>query len=218
MTFLEKALEFEYANNSTEVSVYEIMKNSCPSEYGLSEDTKCEERGESTEHDCVKCWNREMPNTEPKADGIPVIPQREVDAYNKGHADGVAQGMNDAWELAKRILGIIDKENHELIPAKELIKIYGSNDLLDIFAFIPQEALAKLKAYEDSKIEVGDVVAWTDFADDTFNGVVLDFKDNTDNEVVVFTENSCVDVWKIAECKKTGKHIDISSILEQIGE
>lgn len=150
----------------------------------------------------------EIPNTEPK---VEVIPQAEVEASQKGYRNGYNQGLNDAWELLGKLYDF---------TCDEILNIFDlKNGFYDVIRnYTAQEALAKLKAYEDSKIKVGDVVAWTDFADDTFNGVVLDFKDNTDNEVVVFNENGGVDVWKIAECKKTGKHIEIQQILEQIGE
>ena len=146
-----------------------------------------------------------MPNTEPQVAITKDVLELE---YNKG--------LNDAWELVKKIVLKAEKGG---LNYNDFKNIFGVGDYVSVLEeFTPQEALAKLKAYEEAQIEVGDVVAWTDFADDTFNGVVLDFKDNTDNEVVVFNENGCVDVWKIADCKKTGKHIDIQSILEQIRE
>lgn len=131
------------------------------------------------------------------------------EAYNQGLNDG----RNEVWELSKRIIGILDKENHELIPAKELIKIYGSNDLLDIFAFIPQEALAKLKAYEDSRFEVGDVVK-------VERGVKFVVTHISKGGEYLFGICATGDTYSSIHkryCKKTGKHIDIQSILEQIG-
>ena len=129
------------------------------------------------------------------------------------------KGLNDAWELVKRIIGIVDKENHELIPARELTKIYGSNDLLDIFAFTPQEALAKLKAYEEEQeIKVGDVV---EFCESGEKYLIISEEDDRDYNFGVINLQSmkidriCTTTFAF---KKTGKHLDISSILEQIGE
>ena len=191
MTFLEKLKEDNPNLLSAELEAE--IRRTCPHshKYENSQDSQCY-------GNCTDCWNREMPNTEPKADKSFTVQS----AYRKG--------KKDAWELANKIYTMSDKEFDD---------VFGYVHKEDIFCYLNyDEALAKLKAYEEAQIKVGDVVAWTDFADDTFNGVVLDFKDNTDNEVVVFNENGCVDVWKIADCKKTGKHIDISSILEQIGE
>ena len=188
MTFLEKAKnDLKYEEFSGDG-----LPCKCPCKYGYEKEYSC------SGVECEDCWNREMPNTEPKADKSFTVQS----AYRKG--------KKDAWELANKIYTMSDKEFDD---------VFGYVHKEDIFCYLNyDEALAKLKAYEEAQIKVGDVVAWTDFADDTFNGVVLDFKDNTDNEVVVFNENGCVDVWKIADCKKTGKHIDIQSILEQIGE
>lgn len=195
VTFLEKALELEYENNSTEVSVYEIMKNYCPSEYGFSEDTKCGKEGETTEGDCVKCWNRESSGVEPSCDDVKA-------AYD--------QGMLDAWELAKKCVHLEGcGEDNEL-----MYKIFNTVFIKQLFDDnTPQEALAKLKAYEEaqSKVVVGDVVK--DNYNDT--AVVLD---ETESYYSVFTRGGCVQEWSKDICKKTGKHLDISSILEQIGE
>lgn len=199
MTYKEK-LEQEHPEMLSKN--YDGGCKDCPHDYGYCENPPIEFCRRTT---CEECWNREMPNTESKDEA-------DCDDVKAAYE----QGLSDAWEMARKIIGILDKDNHSF-DASKLRAIYGTSDILEIFKLTYQEALAELKAYEDSRIEVGDVVVWTDFADDTFNGVVLDFKDNTDDEVVVFTENSCVDVWKIAECKKTGKHIDIQSLLEQIG-
>jgi len=197
MTFLEKA-KSEREEKRIKFSE-DGLPSGCPYKYGYEEDHSC------GDVECVECWNREIPGTEPLTEKEKMIDAMSENAYNKG--------LNDAWELVKRIIGIVDKENHELIPARELTKIYGSNDLLDIFAFTPQEALAKLKAYEEAqnKAVVGDVIK--DNYDD--KAVVLD---ETESYYSVFTQSGCVEEWNKAICKKTGKHIDISSILEQIGE
>ena len=186
----------------------------CPHDIGYCAATGCQGDGET----CRKCWDSEIPGTEPK---VEVIPQEEVDAWYNAHesgkAEGYEQGLNDAWKLVKKIIGIVDKENHELMPARELTKIYGSNDLLDIFAFSPQEALAKLKAYEDSKIEVGDVVTIFPRAGGEYNAIIVRISSN--NYINVFYGDGIVASDIPPELyKKTGKHIDVSSILEQIGE
>lgn len=198
MTFLEKLKEDQPTSNIPD----DAKGIGCPKEYGY-------EKGQficlGSGSDCTKCWNREMPNTEARP--LEKASKQVLEAHDIGYN----KGLNDAWMLATKIcddMGIHEREN-----------AFGYKYETDVMKCItPQKAIAMLKAYEEAqKIEVGDVVVWADFADDVFNGVVLDFKDSTDNEVVVFDENGCVEVWKIADCKKTGKHIDIQSILEQIG-
>lgn len=124
------------------------------------------------------------------------------------------QGLNDAWELSKRIIGILDKENHELMPARELIKIYGSNDLLDIFAFTPQEALAKLKAYEEvQKVKLGEIVI-VNIPDE--KGIVI--VECQDGEYKVLMEDFDIVKLPASKLTKIGRFVALNNILEQIGE
>ena len=68
------------------------------------------------------------------------------------------------------------------------------------------------KAYkEKQKICVGDVVEHKD-------GIKSVVMDTLEEQIAVFTENGCVELWINKEnVKKTGKHIDIGSLLKQIG-
>ena len=130
-----------------------------------------------------------------------VEPDDTTEAYNKGLEDG----RNDAWELARKIF---------TTDCATLQKVFGYSDEGQIIMTIePQEALAKLEAYE-KKIEVGDVVRLK----------------GSDKEYVVTTidEDRCSEIYCgvskdgrwFSQCnvEKTGKHIDIQSVLEQIGE
>ena len=139
-----------------------------------------------------------------------LIDELKRDEYNRG--------LNDAWELAKKIvLSEIDGG----MSAKEFYNIFDKNmadeDVLK--KFTPQEALAKLEAYEKSKKEVeekfkvGDIVTF----EDGTKGMVMDI-DAVDN-FAIFTDNGCIEAWIGQErVTKTGKHIDISALLEEIGE
>ena len=126
----------------------------------------------------------------------------DKEAYNKG--------LNDAWELAKKLWHNDARTNDD---------IYGIEYFIDIAnEYTPQEALAKLEAYEKEqekvrqKIMVGDIVT----LEDGTKGVVMD-EDGVDN-VVIFTENGCIEAWMNKKyITKTGKRIDIQSLLQQIG-
>ena len=115
------------------------------------------------------------------------------------------KGLEDAWELA-------DKINN--MPMQEVINVYGFiTDRCSVFKKnTSQEALAKLKAYEKSKeIEVGDVVA-------AYNqeGIVVGYMygiDECDVWMYGYESPQCINK---SEIKKTGKHIDINSVLEQL--
>ena len=118
-------------------------------------------------------------------------------------------GLNDAWELANKLV-----QNKMNILGDELGKIFDGHMFLeDIFDnFTPQEALSKLKAYEEAQIEVGDVV----LACNEVPIVVTNISNNMIFGVDTFGLTSARLLF--SDCKKTGKHIDIQSILEQIGE
>ena len=150
-------------------------------------------------------------------------------AYKHGYINWVSEdkiiqmnktyemGLNDAWELAKKILygndeqlieifgSCIDRIYFDLTCKREIINCYT-----------PQEALAKIEAYEKEKeINVGDEVVLDDEEKTVFivtrirNGFISGFdKDGTTHSYVF--PNRFI--------QKTGKHIDIESLLRQIGE
>lgn len=101
----------------------------CPFELGYEEDYDCEEVK------CIDCWNREMPNTEVK---------EEIFNY----ADGYDKGLNDAWELAKKLeLNEVDGG----FSNDKIAKTFGCTVYSVFEIFTPQEAIAKLKAYEEAQ-------------------------------------------------------------------
>ena len=186
MTFLEKAkTKFPKMEERT------FLKE-CPEDFNLETESKCAEGG------CIKCWNREMPNTEQKEDED----KEWLDGYEKGKIDG----LNDAWELVKNCW------NMSVLDTREIFGYEYVKGILDNFT--PQEALAKLKAYEEAqKIQVGDVLEYED--GDVLSVVLKVWGEQ--NLYMLFSDGSA-GVHPREGYKKTGKHIDIQSILEQIGE
>lgn len=182
MTFLEKLLE-DYPSANIESAI----EFECPFKYGYEKIKEC--KVESNEYICRRCWEREMPETEPSCDEVKA-------AYD--------QGLNDAWELAKKILYGLTR--------CQLEEIFGTDNEKGILsdAYAPQEALAKLKAYEETQIMVGDVVEVSDRV-----GVVVKTGGNCAN--VVHDNGNVTCMVLVKDLKKTGKHIDIQSILSQIG-
>ena len=125
-----------------------------------------------------------------------------LEAYNKG--------MNDAWELATKlyvdtavveIKKIYDIEDCEFFPLEQVFK-----------NLTPQEALAKLEAYEkeQAEIKVGDIVKSgenyflvTKTYNNTFEGM---------------SDKGCLSCGlSLRVYKKTGKHIDLTDVFKQIG-
>ena len=194
MTFKEK-LQMELPNE-----ICKGVPSACPTTYGYEkyDDRPCKGKGLIDYVFCEGCWNREMP-TDKTEESLKIL---------EAHTKAYEQGLNDAWELAKRI-------SSKSIDA--LVEMFDTDNKYWIFRdFTPQEAIARLKAYEEAhiKIEVGDVV----FNDrEEVRGIVLDF-DSADPCAWVLNENRCVEEWEMCDIKKTDKHIDLDSILEQIGE
>ena len=159
----------------------------CPYQVFLEKKSPCEQM----KGNCKECWSREMPD--------------EKAVSPNGYKDGFAynEGLKDAWEFAKRIMHMTMEERAEVFNENAYYKVLDE--------FKPQEALAKLKEYEDSKIEVGDVVT-------EGNRTFIVTHISCDCVFGLLPDGDLYSVPKISDCKKTGKHIDIKAILEQIGE
>lgn len=117
------------------------------------------------------------------------------------------EGRNEVWELANKIQGL-DCNIRE--------KIYGIYKMPVIFEkFTPQEALAKLEAYEkeQNEMKVGDVVTVCGE-----KGIVVGYLCGLEKYEVWMDGYERPQRICKNEIKKTGKHIDIQSILEQIKE
>ena len=139
--------------------------------------------------------------------------QNKIDAYKEAYNKGLEDGRNEVWELTKKLWY---SGTHK---CKEIFGYEFSIDIIEHFT--PQEAIAKLEAYEkeQAEIKVGDVVVYgdkeveiliTQTSGNLFEGVKLK------NDV--YGKTGGVYSGKLLrDCKKTGKHIDIQSILQQIG-
>ena len=142
-------------------------------------------------------------------DRLELIEELKKAEYNKG--------LTDAWELAKKILYGIDKQIMEIFDVKVEPRFFDLTDKREIINnHTPQGAKAKIEEWRELKqIEVGDVVEITHY-DEKFKGLVLDILDEI--SFVLLTENGTVESYVDERVKKTGKHIDIKNIFEQIGE
>ena len=179
----------------------------CPCFYGYEETKWC---GNTWGTNCEECWNREMPGTESKKE---VDAADYIEIYTDGHKKGYDEGLNDAWELARKIYDLPCDELETILGVK-----YGTYDVLGKYS--PQEALAKLKAYEEQrKLEVGDVVFCFADCDESWRkneenyGVLLEIVNDI---YTVLMKNGDVSEFAKSSLEKTGKRIDIKSILEQI--
>lgn len=141
---------------------------------------------------------------------IKYMPKVESDdtteAYNKG--------LNDVWEFVRKLTTLVGDGG---MSAQEWESIYKTKTDRIIDEYTPQEALAKLEAYEKEqaeRVKVGDVVK--------IIGTEAEYvvtKIDTHHCVNYFGGIDKSGKWFIqSNVKKTGKHIDIQSALEQIAE
>jgi len=125
------------------------------------------------------------------------------------------KGLSDAWEVAKKIC--INPECGGL-SISDIKAIYNSGNHQDVMQdFSPQEAIDKLKAWEEKQeIKVGDVVRYgrdrllvvvthVYKASKRFDGISADKGEG-------FTDR------ELSDCKKTGKHIDLTEIFKGLEE
>lgn len=113
------------------------------------------------------------------------------------------RGLNDAWELAKKI---VLPDHLGGYTVDELKDIFDKNTFSPLMnTLTPQEALAKVKTYEEERneIKVGDVV--------TYRGSILEgIVTRVDGHVVyrLFRDGSCDGHAYKEDLEKTGRHFD----------
>ena len=118
-------------------------------------------------------------------------------------------GLNEAWKAAK-IINVGDGG----FKIDELYQIFGTESANRIMEDnTPQEALAKIQGWEDRKeIHVGDVV--TDYED---NPAVVIRKYYDNRTCMVMYGDFSTEEKEIEALSKTGKTIDLSSLLAMVG-
>ena len=121
-----------------------------------------------------------------------------------------AEGQNEAWELAKKI--VLQPINGGY-KRSEFEEIFGCGYISDIFEkYTYPEAAAKVEAWEKAKeeIKVGDVVSHEEKYGVVISEGTICFRG--------FTDDGTPFEWYKERCTKTGRHIDIDSFLKQIRE
>ena len=117
------------------------------------------------------------------------------------------QGLNDAWELARKIIVNPVDGGYSI---SELRDIFGKGITNIVCGLTAKEAILKVEDYENKEIKVGDVVD-----NNALKGIVTMVKEK---DVDIMFKDGSVGTWDKRNCKKTGEHIDISSILQEIGK
>lgn len=122
------------------------------------------------------------------------------------------RGMNDAWEIARKLCKTSYDECSEIFGNSSVEHVIETYDPIAIKKRIA--SYREEKENELTKIHVGDVVQNND---DSTKATVLDYDVDTSLEDerywMVFTENGCVETWCENVFTKTGESVDVCSAL-----
>lgn len=143
-------------------------------------------------------------------------------AYQKGYDAGIIassfvdtsdeayqRGLNDAWECARKLFSsMADSDIEKAFPIE-----WNSGGFKALMNLQPQEAIERLKSYEDDKIKRGDIVNVKGSCNDDLLGVVT--KVLEDNCYIMWGDGSG-GAWSKDSVVKTGKHIDVNKFFEEI--
>ena len=125
------------------------------------------------------------------------------------------QGLSDAWEAAKKIVGEVLYGGFTREELQEIFgEIYASNIMVK---FTAAEATAKIKAYEDKQkeIKVGDEV-YMNFAPNE-TGIVTRIYPK--GKIYIMWEDGACGRYDIINCKKTGRHFpQVEELLKAMKE
>ena len=119
-------------------------------------------------------------------------------------------GLNDAWEAVRKISLNVAEGG---LPTDDLIKIFdGDNPYRIIKKYTGKECVEKIKAWEEkNKFHVGEIVN----IEGARKAVVSRVEDNC---CYILDETGCVaKYFDTSSISKTGRTIDIESLLKQIG-
>lgn len=112
------------------------------------------------------------------------------------------KGLNDAWELARKIIIQPDDGGYTAQELAEMFRTVVPSAVIADFA--PQEALAKVKDYEErNEIKVGDVVRLKGLS---CKAIVTRVTET--NICLLFKDGSCASGCYKENYEKTGEHFD----------
>ena len=123
------------------------------------------------------------------------------------------KGLNDAWECARKLFSSMADSDIEKAFSTE----WNNGGFHALINLQPQEAIAKLKAYEEKqkaedKIKVGDEVDWS--GDKFIVTRIFQPYDNAEECDGVDMDGCTYHDVLISGLTKTGRHVDITDMLK----
>lgn len=146
---------------------------------------------------------------------------------DKNAAEAYHRGLDDAWKAARNISML---ESDGGYSWKEMKSIFGTDSASEIYVrHTAAEAINKIKAYEEKqndKIVVGDEVLWFMKGDDEGCDDIMDVcapsvvtmvpNKECDDYTIIESSGAMTVISKEQIYKKTGRHFNIASILEDM--
>lgn len=128
------------------------------------------------------------------------------------------EGMDEAWEFAKTIIGCSDKA---YFTEDILDEIFDTHNVVRIMSMhSPQEIKEKIEKYEKENIKIGDIVRYKSIQEEYINAVVVAIIKSKDPRYDDTLHCVRSDGTIMSNAKngfeKTGRNIDITEILKQI--
>ena len=135
--------------------------------------------------------------------------------YDEGYVDGKETGMGEAWKIALNLYLIAFSDRLDIFNLEN----DGKDKLVEIMEkFTPQQAKAKIEAWEKSKeeIKVGDVCKRKNIGNQSSFAICT--KTDGWRGYFLYSDGSASLVKeKLRNWERTGKRIEINGVLEQIG-
>ena len=152
-----------------------------------------------------------------KTDGNDIL-SKVRSVLTKKSSDDYERGLNDAWELARKIGGSVDLGGYN---CAQMYEIFNSSNTCTIFdKYSCQEALAKVQEYEkkkaeEAKLKPGDYVTYS-VGDEIHTAILLDECD--DHYWVLSEKYTCPQrLWNMDfQLNKTGKHVNLEDLFKEI--
>ena len=141
--------------------------------------------------------------------------------YGSLQDEAYQRGLDDAWDAAKKLSWVEKYGGY----GDRLDKVFDRTDIFDFLDYSPNEAIDKLKAYEekqkaDDEIKVGDELEHT-VSGYTSKAIFLEkIVDDEDWYKCLFWTGCGVAIlsYPKSQFKRTGKHYYIDKILEAMKE
>ena len=134
------------------------------------------------------------------------------DVMQKRIDEAYQRGLDAAWEAAKKLSWTEKYGGY----GECLDKVFERTDTFDFLEYSPNEAIEKLKAYEEQKaddeIKVGDEVIYIE------HRFIVFATETEECYASLFDVNGRHASAPQKDCKKTGRHFDIDKILEEMKE